>query len=302
MFYRLILIVFILFTSCSNDDDSNICFELSDEIDDSFFLKQTQRTSIKRLRFADSTEVQLPNQEKYNYFLHKNLVEQNSILINRVDKDKLYKEYDYCILKIEKSTKYNVLDSICFKASLNENSYIASISLSNDRTKIAIVYSDETLSDNDKCLLKIIDLNNDEIIFKYDHKERLFLGETPWNLNDSKIIFYSSSKDIFVYDIEAEKISRISINGSNAMWLQSLDKISYLKKRNILTVYDLKTSTEEGSYKISDKLCYRSNIVDYYWFMTQKKFYIKTRFSNLFSDKLIPWKNENFIFKYKCLD
>lgn len=299
MIYRFSIIVFALLFSCS-DEQSNTCFKLKDILDKEFFINQSHRSVIKKVLFFDNKEVDLPSQKKYNYLLHSNFIKGNTFLINRIDKDKGDEKYAYCILEAEKSSRFKVLDTICIKGSLYNNQYISSTSLSNDKSKLAIIYSNGVLSNNNRCRLEIVDLINNEVILNYKYNARLFLEQNPWALDDKHIVFYSSLKEVFLFDLESNKTEKVSSNGSKAMWLQPLNKIAYLKERNVIAVYDL-TSSLEDVYEVKDKFFYKNFINDYYWFTNQKKFYIKTRFSNLFGDKLVPWKNENYILEYECL-
>jgi hypothetical protein len=299
MIYRFSFVLFVFLFACDKEQPAT-CFHLTNNLNSSSFINRSHRSLTDKIFFPDDSKVALPNQEKYNYLLHSNFIEEDSFYVNRIEKDKMNEYYNYCILVVEKSSKFKISDSICLQGSIHSNKYISSSSLSNDKAKLALIYSSGNLSSNNKCSLEIKDLNNNKIILNIKYNDRFFLEQNPWASNNEHIVLYNTLKEIFVLDIKTNELKKISSSGSRAMWLQSLNKIAYLKERNVIAVYDLMSSSEE-IYEIQDKLFYKNSISDYYWFATQKKFYIKTRFSNLLGDKLVPWKNENYILEYECL-
>ena len=89
--------------------------------------------------------------------------------------------------------------------------------------------------------------------------------------------------------------------GYNAIWLDLLNKISFLKNDRELVVLDLNTMNTVN-YKIDNSFLYKFKISKYYWFSENRRFLIKGRLENKISEKVFPWISKSIFLNYECND
>ena len=121
--------------------------------------------------------------------------------------------------------------------------------------------------------------------------------QTPWSLNDGRLVFYNKNSEIFILNLNNKSIMEVPCKGINVMWLGGLNTISYLNEDSIQS-YNLSNEMINYVYLLNDSSSSYSEILDYYWFASQKKFYIKERSTNKLFDKI--WSNTDYIIQYNC--
>ena len=296
---KLSFILLFLLLGCKNNQETTRSFQLKSNLNTELFIDISNETLANKIVFHDNTQIRLPKLEKYNYSLHSNFIKDTSFFLNRIDKNKSDKEiYNYCILSVNKALIFKILDSTCVQGSIYNKKYILSTSISNDKKKLAVIYGEGNISQYKNCILEIINLENKKNILTRTLDNRFFIDQNSWAIDNKRLVLYNSDKEIFILNLRNNDFKRVASSGYNAMWLQSLNSIAYLKDRNIIAVNNLYNS-KEVTFKLEDKLFYRNTIQGYYWFSNQKKFLIKCRFSHSLGDKLVPWKNKNYILEYR---
>lgn len=278
------------------------CFSPTEKPDKVFVKNYTENKSIDKVYLSDGIKIQLPNLSKYNYGILSPEIRENSISLLRVDKNKQRnRKYNYCLLKIEKSPQFRILDSTCIIGSKSNFNFIDAISLSNDESKLAILYKKGGFLPNEKSRLEILNLKTNQIVFKSVFNDDYKMSFKSWSPDDQNIILSTINNKILILGINSNQNKIISNMGYNAIWLDLLNKISFLKNDRELVVLDLNTMNTVN-YKIDNSFLYKFKISKYYWFSENRRFLIKGRLENKISEKVFPWISKSIFLNYECND
>jgi len=284
-----LLFLCVLIYACSNEKTYEK--EINDELEKASFIDITNRKIIPGVTIPyKNLDVMFPKIDSFNYVIADNFFDHDTMYINKIEKHKKG-EYSYDILKI-KSDPFEILDQLEL-TSLLHNEHIYQTFLSPKKDQAVILYHLQ----NKNSIIKVVSYDDGKVLFEKEYSYKVKMFQNPWSENQEELVFSNKKGQVFILNIKKENLKEINCKAAeNVMWLRPMNTIAYINLDKSIYTYNLQSDKNELFYTLDAKLFSNGQILDYYWFSKQSKFYVKSRYTSSVSDKI--WKNKNFILEY----
>jgi hypothetical protein len=269
-----LLVLLIIGTiSCKEKTEKEI-FKITTSLDKTNFISSPQNSRIFGVKINDSSNLKLPHTNLYNstikdaYRINDNWFNDDTIYLEKFHNhyNKRLGKRDLSILKLKKSSNYIVYDSIGFDSLNITNAY-----LNPKKTQILTLENK-----NQKSTIRIFE--NKKIKSRANLDNKFSIQQQCWSNDENEIVISNEENEIYIYNLTDFKLNKLNAKGNKPIWLNGTDLIASIND-NKVNIYSLSNKESIFVIKPKNKLFYKEEIEDYYWFEKEQKLLLRIRYT-----------------------